>query len=178
MLTAIKLLHTLIWAFLAASILALPVAGVLRRFRWAAVLTGFQKLPADSGQDMAADRFLIGQPVLVATPLQERVQFRLRKQTANVGYAFRERQGTGNQTLNDPVTCAKPSENPALGAFEIARALSAPITYFYEGIGEEGPKQITPHQRMLLEIARNFAEIRNEKHQEAVSQLARALASR
>jgi len=35
-----------------------------------------------------------------------------------------------------------------------------------------------PHQRMQLEIARNFAEIRNEKHQEAVSQLARALASK
>ena len=61
--------------------------------------------------------------------------------------------------------------------FEIARALSAPISYFYEGIGQEGPRQITPHQRMLLEIARNFAEIRNEKHQEAVSQLARALAN-
>jgi len=30
---------------------------------------------------------------------------------------------------------------------------------------------------MLLEIARNFAEIKNEKHQEAMSQLARALAS-
>ncbi len=40
MLTAIKLLHTVIWAFLAASILALPVLGVLRRFRWAAILTG------------------------------------------------------------------------------------------------------------------------------------------
>jgi hypothetical protein len=38
-LTAIKLFHTLIWAFLAASILALPVAGVLRRFRWAAIIT-------------------------------------------------------------------------------------------------------------------------------------------
>jgi transcriptional regulator with XRE-family HTH domain len=61
---------------------------------------------------------------------------------------------------------------------KIARALSAPITYFYEGIGEEGPQQITLHQRMQLEIARNFAEIKNEKHQEAVSQLARALASR
>ena len=61
--------------------------------------------------------------------------------------------------------------------FEIARALSAPVSHFYEGIGEEGPRQVTPHQRMLLEIARNFAEIRNEKHQEAVSQLARALAS-
>jgi transcriptional regulator with XRE-family HTH domain len=62
--------------------------------------------------------------------------------------------------------------------FEIARALSAPITYFYEGIGEERPRQITSHQRMLLELARNFAEIKNEKHQEAVSQIARALASR
>jgi transcriptional regulator with XRE-family HTH domain len=62
--------------------------------------------------------------------------------------------------------------------FEIGRALSVPITYFYEGIGEEGPRQIMPHQRMQLEIARNFAEIRNEKHQEAVSQVARALASR
>ena len=62
--------------------------------------------------------------------------------------------------------------------FEIARALSAPITYFYEGIGEEGPPQITLHQRMQLEIVRNFSEIGNDKHQEAVSQIVRALASR
>jgi transcriptional regulator with XRE-family HTH domain len=62
--------------------------------------------------------------------------------------------------------------------FEIARVLSAPITYFYEGIEQEGPRQIIPHQRMLLEITRNFAEIRNEKHQEAVSRLARVLSSR
>ena len=60
--------------------------------------------------------------------------------------------------------------------FEMARALSAPITYFYEGIAGEGPQQITPRQQMLLEIGRNFAEIKNEKHQEAMSQLARALA--
>jgi hypothetical protein len=40
MLTAIKLLHTVIWTFLAAGIVALPIAGVLRRFRWAAILTG------------------------------------------------------------------------------------------------------------------------------------------
>ena len=56
--------------------------------------------------------------------------------------------------------------------------MSAAITYFYEGLREEGPRQIMLHQRMQLEIARNFAEIGNEKHQEAVSQLARALASR
>ena len=61
--------------------------------------------------------------------------------------------------------------------FEIARVLNAPITYFYDGIGEEA-RPATTHQRMLLEIARNFSEIQNERHQEAVSQLARALASR
>src|SRR5438477_8794563 len=69
--------------------------------------------------------------------------------------------------------------NPQAGRlFEIARALSMPITYFYDGIGDEGPRLITLHQRMQLEITRNFAEIRNEKHQNAVSQLARALATR
>jgi len=40
MLTAIKLLHTLIWAVLAACIVALPILGVLRRFHWTAILTG------------------------------------------------------------------------------------------------------------------------------------------
>ena len=39
MLIAIKLLHTLIWAALAACVIALPVLGSLRRFRPAAILT-------------------------------------------------------------------------------------------------------------------------------------------
>jgi transcriptional regulator with XRE-family HTH domain len=60
--------------------------------------------------------------------------------------------------------------------FKIARALNVPVDYFYEGIGEEGIRPVAQHERMLLEIARNFAEIPNERHQEAVSALARALA--
>lgn len=39
-LVAIKLLHTLIWAILAGTIVFLPIAGMRRRFRWAAILTG------------------------------------------------------------------------------------------------------------------------------------------
>lgn len=39
MLTAIKLLQTLIWALLAGCILALPIFAVLRRFRWASIIT-------------------------------------------------------------------------------------------------------------------------------------------
>jgi transcriptional regulator with XRE-family HTH domain len=61
--------------------------------------------------------------------------------------------------------------------YEISRVLNAPVTYFYEGLGQQAAQPATPHQRMLLEVARNFAEIQNEKHQEAVSQLARALAA-
>jgi len=38
-LTAIKLLHTAIWAFFAGCILALPVAGLMHRFDWAVILT-------------------------------------------------------------------------------------------------------------------------------------------
>jgi hypothetical protein len=40
-LAGIKLLHTAIWAVLAGSILALPVAAFTRHFRWALILTAF-----------------------------------------------------------------------------------------------------------------------------------------
>ena len=38
-LLAIKLLHTIVWAFLAGCIFALPVAGFTHHFEWAVVLT-------------------------------------------------------------------------------------------------------------------------------------------
>jgi len=39
LLNAIKTAHTAIWAFFAGCILALPIAGLLRRFDWALILT-------------------------------------------------------------------------------------------------------------------------------------------
>ena len=36
-----KLLHTAVWAFFAGCIVAIPVAGAMRRFTWAAALTAF-----------------------------------------------------------------------------------------------------------------------------------------
>ena len=61
--------------------------------------------------------------------------------------------------------------------FQIAKVLSVPMSYFYEGVGEGEPRPINPRERMVLEIARNFTGIANERHQEALSQLARALAA-
>jgi transcriptional regulator with XRE-family HTH domain len=62
--------------------------------------------------------------------------------------------------------------------FEIGQVLGVPVSWFFEGLMPEGETQeASPRQRMCLELARNFALIDNEKHQEALSQMARALAA-
>jgi transcriptional regulator with XRE-family HTH domain len=61
--------------------------------------------------------------------------------------------------------------------FEIAHVLSVPVNYFFEGLADEEGRQVSTRERMCLELARNFAQIPNERHQEALSQLARVLAA-
>jgi len=60
--------------------------------------------------------------------------------------------------------------------FEIAQVLRVPVGYFFEGLGDTENGQLPARQRMCLEVARNFTLIDNERHQEALSQMARALA--
>lgn len=63
--------------------------------------------------------------------------------------------------------------------FEIAQVLGVAVSWFFEGLNvAAGPQhEVSTRQRMCLELARNFALIDNEKHQEALSQMARALAA-
>ncbi|HEY4251295.1 MAG TPA: helix-turn-helix transcriptional regulator [Roseomonas sp.] len=62
--------------------------------------------------------------------------------------------------------------------FEIAQVLGVAVSWFFEGLADgEETQEMSPRQRMCLELARNFALIDNEKHQEALSQMARALAA-
>ena len=61
--------------------------------------------------------------------------------------------------------------------YEMAQVLSVPVSYFFDGIQTEDSKPVSPRERMCLELARNFAQIPNERHQEALSQLARVLAA-
>jgi len=61
--------------------------------------------------------------------------------------------------------------------FEIARVLGVPIGYFYEGVGEKPVHPLPQRERMVLEITRNFADITDERHQQALIALTRALAS-
>jgi len=113
-----------------------------------------------------------------AAAIDDRVGARIRERRILLGLTqqdLAEKIGVSYQQVHK-YECGK-NRITAGGLYEIARVLNAPVTYFYEVPGHEAPRP-TPHQRMLLEIARNFAEIRNERHQEAVSQLTRALAGR
>lgn len=59
--------------------------------------------------------------------------------------------------------------------YEIALALNVPINFFFERIDPSRNTELSPRQRMCLEVARNFSLIPNERLQEALSQLTRAL---
>ena len=62
--------------------------------------------------------------------------------------------------------------------YEISQVLKVPVSHFYEGLASGSTEgTLTERQRMCLELARNFTQIPNEKHQDALSQLARAMAS-
>jgi transcriptional regulator with XRE-family HTH domain len=60
--------------------------------------------------------------------------------------------------------------------FDIAKVLKVPVNFFYEGLeGGGNNEELTARQRMCLELARNFSRITDQRHQEALSHLARAL---
>jgi transcriptional regulator with XRE-family HTH domain len=58
----------------------------------------------------------------------------------------------------------------------IARVLGVQVGYFFEGLEQDARFQPTPQQRMLLDLARNFAALPSRRHQEALCHLARSLA--
>ncbi len=62
--------------------------------------------------------------------------------------------------------------------YDIAQALGVPVSHFFDGLEDGAQLESTPRQRMCLELARNFGHISNQRHQEALSFLARALTER
>lgn len=58
----------------------------------------------------------------------------------------------------------------------IADALGKPASYFFEEIHGQPTKVPTHHQRMCVEVAKNFMKIKKPIYQDAVSVLIRILA--
>ena len=61
--------------------------------------------------------------------------------------------------------------------YEVSQVLSVPVSFFFDGLQDDAARAASPRERMCLELARNFSHIPNERHQEALSQLARVLAN-
>jgi transcriptional regulator with XRE-family HTH domain len=60
---------------------------------------------------------------------------------------------------------------------DIAQVLKVPMSWFFERMTPGGNSQdLSMRQPMLLELMRNFVAINNQRHQEALSEMARALA--
>ena len=58
----------------------------------------------------------------------------------------------------------------------IAKALEKDTSYFYEGLENNSQEPImTKHQRMCIEISRNFMKIKSSEHQNAVNTLVKSL---
>lgn len=63
--------------------------------------------------------------------------------------------------------------------FQISEALGVSVDFFYQGLGDLRDMPTAPQRdRICLEVMRSFGMIKNERHQEALNQLVRALADR
>ena len=60
--------------------------------------------------------------------------------------------------------------------YTIAHVLGVDVGYFFEGLQTAGPNEPSQQQRVFLDLARNFRNIRKRKHQEAICLLTRILA--
>ena len=59
--------------------------------------------------------------------------------------------------------------------YDISQTLNVPVGFFFEQFEDAARFETTPRQRMSLELARNFNQITNKRHQEALSIVTRAL---
>ncbi len=123
-------------------------------------------------------------------PLDDESTTRAAAMDAHVGTRIRERRtmlGISQQQLAQTIGVTYQQAHKyerglnrisAGRLYEIAQALGVTVNWFFEGLLDDPlPQELTARQRMCLELARNFAAIGNSKHQEALSQLARALAA-
>jgi transcriptional regulator with XRE-family HTH domain len=61
--------------------------------------------------------------------------------------------------------------------YVIAQVLGVDVGFFFEGLQSDPRSAPTLQQRVFLDLARNFRNIRTRKHQEAICSLARILAN-
>ncbi|RYE05688.1 MAG: XRE family transcriptional regulator [Rickettsiaceae bacterium] len=100
-------------------------------------------------------------------------------------YSIRLAKGLSRQQLSDVIGVThqqlqkyeKGTNRISVGRLVlIAKALSKTVEYFYEGLeARTAEPTLTQHQRMCIEVSRNFMKIRSAEHQNAVNTLVKSL---
>jgi transcriptional regulator with XRE-family HTH domain len=62
--------------------------------------------------------------------------------------------------------------------FQIAQVLDVEVSYFFRDLEKPRPAKASVRQRAILELTRNFVHLPSLRHQEALCQLARAMAGK
>ena len=120
----------------------------------------------------------LGKPVPRANLADRHVGMRIRERRIMLGLSQQQLAAMIGVTYQQAHKYERGLNRISAGRlFDIASVLNVPISWFFEGIPADGVvAEMSPRQRMCLELARNFSMIDNQKHQEALSQMARALA--
>ncbi len=119
-----------------------------------------------------------GRPTARASMADRHVGARIRERRIMLGLSQQQLAATIGVTYQQAHKYERGLNRISAGRlYDIASVLSVPVSWFFEGIADDSAAtELSPRQRMGLELARNFALIENLKHQEALSQMARALA--
>lgn len=134
--------------------------------------------PAANGE-LAAESGPENRPIARASHADRHVGLRIRERRVMLGLSQQQLAQLIGVTYQQAHKYERGLNRISAGRlYEIAQVLSVPVSWFFEGLSRDvAPVELTQRQRMCLELARNFAAIDNEKHQEALSQMARALAA-
>jgi transcriptional regulator with XRE-family HTH domain len=100
-------------------------------------------------------------------------------------YALRLAKGLSRQQLSEVIGVThqqlqkyeKGTNRISVGRLVlIAKALNKTIEYFYNGLDDQSTEpMLTQHQRMCIEVSRNFMRIRSAEHQNAINALVKSL---
>lgn len=119
-----------------------------------------------------------GRPINRASNIDRHVGARIRERRIMLGLSQQQMADMIGVTYQQAHKYERGINRISAGRlYEIAQALGVLVGFFYEGLDNAQGTDLTARQRMCLELARNFSLITNERHQDALSQLARALVS-
>jgi transcriptional regulator with XRE-family HTH domain len=142
-----------------------------------AMQIGTMALKSRQRKDMILARKVASQPR--RQDIDQYVSTRIRERRILLGLTQQQMAELIGVTYQQARKYEKALNRVAAGRlYLIAQALGVEVGYFYEGLQTAAVALTSPEQRMLLQLARNFLDIRDRDHQAAVVYLARALAER